>query len=90
MMTTAITAALAAVTGGLLPADPSPAYARGERRKPFSFCVCFLFYTYRFYTYRWEPTSNTPRVVMRSVGITGSAMKLRVMNGSMPSDTPSA
>ena len=86
MMTTAITAALAAASGGLLPADPSPAYVKGERRKPFSFYVCFLF----FYTYRWEPTSNTPRVVMRSVGITGSAMKLRVINGSMPSDTPSA
>ena len=47
-------------------------------------------YAFFFYTYRWEPTSNTPRVVMRRLGITGSAMKLRVMNGSMPSDTPSA
>ena len=55
----------------------------GGSRSPFA-------YAFFFYTYRWEPTSNTPRVVMRSVGITGSAMKLRVMNGSMPSDTPSA
>ena len=44
----------------------------------------------RDHTYRWEGTSNTPRVVMRRLGITGSAIKLRVMNGSMPSDTPSA
>ena len=43
-----------------------------------------------FYTYRWVVTSNTPRVVMRRLGITGSAMKLSVMNGSMPVDTPSS
>ena len=43
-----------------------------------------------FYTYRWVVTSNTPRVVMRRLGITGSAMKLNVMNGSMPVDTPSS
>ena len=55
----------------------------GGNRSPFA-------YAFFFYTYRWERTSNTPRVVMRSVGIAGSAMKLRVMNGSMPSDTPSA
>ena len=42
------------------------------------------------YTYRWVVTSNTPRVVMRRLGITGSAMKLSVMNGSMPVDTPSS
>ena len=42
------------------------------------------------YTYRWVVTSNTPRVVMRRLGITGSAMKLSVMNGSMPLDTPSS
>ena len=41
------------------------------------------------YTYRWVVTSNTPRVVMRRLGITGRAMKLSVMNGSMPLDTPS-
>ena len=34
-------------------------------------------------------TSMMPRVVMRSVGMTGRAMKLSVMNGSMPSLTPS-
>ena len=33
-------------------------------------------------------TSMTPRVVMRSVGMTGSAMKLSVMKGSMPRLTP--
>ena len=43
-----------------------------------------------FYTYRCVVTSNTPRVVMRRLGITGSAMKLSVMNGSMPVDTPSS
>ena len=42
------------------------------------------------YTYRWVVTSNTPRVVIRRLGITGRAIKLRVMKGSMPSDTPSA
>ncbi len=41
------------------------------------------------YTYRWVVTSNTPRVVIRRLGITGSAMKLSVMKGSMPLDTPS-
>ena len=45
---------------------------------------------YAFYTYRCVVTSNTPRVVMRRLGITGSAMKLSVMNGSMPVDTPSS
>ena len=43
-----------------------------------------------FYTYRCVVTSNTPRVVMRRLGITGSAMKLSVMNGSMPVDTPNS
>ena len=43
-----------------------------------------------YYTYRCVVTSNTPRVVMRRLGITGSAMKLSVMNGSMPVDTPSS
>ena len=32
----------------------------------------------------------TPRVVMRSVGMTGSAMKLRVINGSISRLTPKA
>ena len=35
-------------------------------------------------------TLKTPRVVMRSSGMTGSAVKLRVIKGSMPSRTPAA
>ena len=41
-----------------------------------------------FYTYLCVFTSNTPRVVMRRLGITGSAMKLSVMNGSIARFTP--
>ena len=40
------------------------------------------------YTYCWVLTSMTPRVVIRRVGITGRAMKLRVINGSIPGLTP--
>ena len=41
------------------------------------------------YKYCCVFTSMIPRVVSLSSGMTGSDMKLRVMNGSMPWETPS-
>ena len=43
-----------------------------------------------FQTYFCVTVSNTPRVVRRSVGMTGSAMNESVMNGSTPRLTPRA